>query len=200
MRIRVLLILFMAVGLCGAAFGADAGAVEEEPSPFSGSLADAVWTVVSFVALLLVLWRLAWKPVLAGLTGRQEFIEKQLKDAEGTHEEARHVLSEYQDKLANAEREGKGIIDARRNEGEKEAGRIIDEARKEAEALRVRLEMDLERARKQAESELLDEAGGIVLRLGEEILGRTLQDEDHEKLINQAIERLKESGEGTAGQ
>lgn len=198
MRMRVLLILFVAVGLCGAALGAEAGAVEEESSPFSGSLADAVWTVVSFVALLLVLWRLAWKPVLSGLTGRQEFIEKQLKDAEGTHEEARQVLLEYQDKLANAEREGKGIIDARRSEGEKEAGRIVDDARKEADSLRVRIEMDLERARKQAESELLDEAGGIVLRLGEEILGRALKDEDHEKLINQAIERLKESGEGTA--
>ncbi|MCD6392237.1 MAG: F0F1 ATP synthase subunit B [Planctomycetes bacterium] len=200
MRMRVLLILFMAVGLCGAALGAEAGVAEEELSPFSGSLADAAWTVVSFFALLLVLWRLAWKPVLVGLTARQEFIEKQLKDAEGTHEEARQVLSEYQDKLANAEREGKGIIDVRRKEGEKEAGRIIDEAGKEADALRVRLQMDLERARKQAEAELLDEAGGIVLKLGEEILGRTLQDEDHEKMINQAIERLKESGESTAGQ
>ena len=198
MRMRVLLILFMAAGLCGAALGAEAPAAEEESSPFSGSLADAWWTVVSFVALLLVLWRLAWKPVLSGLTGRQEFIEKQLKDAEETHEEARQVLLEYQDKLANAEREGKGIIDARRSEGEKEAGRIVDDARKEADSLRVRIEMDLERARKQAESELLDEAGGIVLRLGEEILGRALKDEDHEKLINQAIERLKESGEGTA--
>ena len=198
MLMRVLLIVFMAVGLCGAAFGADAGAVEEEPSPFSGTLADAVWTVVSFVALLLVLWRLAWKPVLAGLTARQDFIEKQLKDAEGTHEEARQVLSGYQEKLANAEREGKGIINAHRNEGEKEAGRIIDDAKKEADSLRVRLEMDLERARKQAESELLDEAGGIVLRLGEEILGRTLQDEDHEKLINQAIERIRENDEDTA--
>ncbi len=198
MRMRVLLILFMAVGLCGAALGADAGVAEDEPSPFSGSLADAVWTVVSFIALLLVLWRLAWKPVLAGLTGRQEFIEKQLKDAEDTHKEARQVLSEYQDKLANAEREGKGIIDAHRSEAAKEAGRIIDEAGKEADALRVRLEMDLERARKQAASELLDEAGGIVLRLGEEILGRALQDEDHEKLINQAIERIRENNEDTA--
>ncbi|RKY08949.1 MAG: ATP synthase F0 subunit B [Planctomycetota bacterium] len=198
MRMRVLLILFMAVGLCGAALGADAGVAEEELDPFSGTWADAVWTVVSFVALLLVLWRLAWKPILAGLTARREFIEKQLKDAEGTHEEARQVLSEYQDKLANAEREGKGIIDARRKEGEQEAGRIMGEARKEADALRVRLEMDLERARKQAESELLDEAGGIVLRLGEEILGRTLQDADHEKLINQAIERIRKNDENTA--
>ncbi len=198
MRMRVLLILFMAVGLCGAALGAETPAAEEEPSPFSGSLADAVWTVVSFVALLLVLWRLAWKPVLAGLTARQEFIEKQLKDAEGTHEEARQVLLEYQDKLANAEREGKGIIDARRNEGEKEAGRIIDDAKKEADSLRVRIEMDIERARKQAQSELLDEAGGIVLRLGEEILGRALNDQDHEKLINQAIERIRENDKDTA--
>ncbi len=63
MRMRVLLILFMAAGLCGAALGAEAGAAEEEPSPFSGSFADAVWTVLSFVILLLVLWRLAWKPV-----------------------------------------------------------------------------------------------------------------------------------------
>ena len=55
----------------------------------------------------------------------------------------------------------------------------------------------IERARVQAESELLDEAGGIVLRLGEEILGRAMNEGDHERLIEQAVERLKqEKSEG----
>jgi len=194
MWMRVLLILVVAAGLCDNALGAEAGAAEDEPSPFSGSLADAVWTMVSFIALLLVLWRLAWKPVLAGLTARQEFIEKQLKDAEETRRKAERVLSEYQDKLADAERQGRQIIDLRRSEAEKEAARITDEARKQAEAMRAKLEIDLERARKQAEAELLDEAGSIVLKLGEQVLGRILEDQDHRRLVDQAIERLREDG------
>ena len=93
-------------------------AVAEEhgtPSVFEGYYGEAIWTLVWFFVLLVVLWKFAWKPLLAGLTGRQEYIEKQISDAEKTRAEAKKVLEEYGAKLADAERQGRDIIGAAYN-------------------------------------------------------------------------------------
>ncbi len=98
------------------------------------------------------------------------------------------------------ETEGKGIIKTHVNRAEKEAKEIVSTAREESEAMKLKMEMDIERARSVAQSELLDEAGDIVLRLGEEVLGRAMDDEDHNRLISQAIERLRQEQSGGGGQ
>ena len=200
MRMGVYFIIIIVLSLGDSVFASSEAASEEPQSLFSGSLSDAVWTVLAFVILLLVLWRLAWKPMLAGLNTRQEYIEKQISDSEETKQKAGDVLADYRAKLANVETEGKGIIKTHVNRAEKEAKEIVSTAREESEAMKLKMEMDIERARSVAQSELLDEAGDIVLRLGEEVLGRSMDDEDHNRLISQAIERLRQEQSGGNGQ
>jgi F-type H+-transporting ATPase subunit b len=193
MRISALSLLLLVSCACGVALAGEAPAAEEELSPFSGTFGDAIWTVAAFLVLLLVLWKFGWKRVLEGLTARETYIEKQVRDAEQTKKDAQVVLAQYRGKLDGVEKECRQIMEMRTKEADKEARRIMDDARKDAETLRVRQEMDLERARRQAESELLDQAGGIVLQLGAEILGRSMQDADHQRLIDQAVVRLRQT-------
>lgn len=201
MRMGVYFIIIIVLSLGASVYASsEASSGGESSSLFSGSLGDAIWTVVAFVILLMVLWRLAWKPMLAGLNARQKYIEKQISDSEETKKKAGEVLADYRAKIANVETEGKGIIKTHVNRAEKEAKEIVSSAREEAEALKLKQEMDIEKARKVAQSELLDEAGGIVLRLGEEVLGRAMDDEDNNRLISQAIERLRLEKSGGNGQ
>ena len=200
MRMGVYFIIIIVLSLGASVFASSEASSEEPQSMFSGSLSDAVWTVLAFVILLLVLWRLAWKPMLAGLNSRQEYIEKQISDSEETKQKAGEVLADYRAKIANVETEGKGIIKTHVNRAEKEAKEIVSTAREESEAMKLKMELDIERARSVAQSELLDEAGGIVLRLGEEVLGRAMDNEDHNRLISQAIERLRQEQSGGNGQ
>lgn len=185
-----ILLVMLCVG--AAAFGADAQAQGRELSPFSGTFADALWTIIAFVVLLVVLWKWAWKPILAALNARQEHIEKQVTDAEQTRKEAEHVLAEYRKKLEDADSEGKAIIASGVNKAQQEAKEIIAGAREKTEAIRLKAEADIERARNQAGAELFDQAGEMVLRLGQEILGRVITDEDNQKLIDEAVVRLKQ--------
>ena len=185
-----ILLVMLCVG--AAAFGADAQVEGRELSPFSGAFADALWTIIAFVVLLVVLWKWAWKPILAALNARQEHIEKQITDAEQTLKEAERVLAEYRAKLENADSEGKAIIASHINKAEQEAKEIIAGAREKTEVMKLKAEADIERARNQARSELFEQAGELVLRLGEEVLGRAISDEDNQKLIREAVARLKQ--------
>jgi len=194
MRIGMLSLLLLALA-CGNVL-AQAGPVEEELSPFDGTLADAIWNVLAFLVLMLVLWKLAWKKILEGLTAREVYIEKQIRDAEQTGKQAQVVLAQYQNKLGGAEMECRQITDLRMKELDKEVRRILEQARQDAETVRLRQDVELERARRQAESDLLEQAGGIVLRLGEEILGRSMQDDDHQRMVDLAISRLRQETDG----
>jgi len=153
---------------------------------------EYLWTLVWFGVLLVVLWKFAWKPMLAGLTNRTEHIEKQISDAEKTRAEAKKVLGEYGAKLADAERQGRDIIGARTKEAEKQAKEVHRKTQKELQEKKVRAEADLDRERLEAADELWDQTGDIIRKLGQEVFGKTLDGDDNQKLIDEAIARLKE--------
>ena len=185
-------ILLVVVCVGAAAFGADAQAEPGKLSPFSGGFGDALWTIIAFVVLLAVLWKLAWKPILAALNARQEHIEKQITDADEIRKEAELVLAQYRKKLEGAESEGKGIIASHVNKAEQEAKEIVSGAKEQTEAMKLKAKADIERARKTARAELFDQAGEMVLRLGQEILGRAVSDEDNQRFTGEAVARLKQ--------
>lgn len=161
------------------------------PSVFEGYYGEAIWTLVWFLVLLIVLWKFAWKPMLAGLTGRTEHIEKQISDAEKTRAEAKKVLEEYGAKLADAERQGRDIISTRTKEAEKQAKEVHLKTQKELEEKKIRAEAELDRERMEAADELWDQTGDIIRKLGQDVFGKTLDGEDNQKLIDEAIARLK---------
>jgi len=168
---------------------ADDGHGKESPT---GYPYEAFWTMVSFGVLLLVLWKFAWKPLLASLQGREDFISKQISDAEDVRKKAEEVLAEYHGKLADVDREGKGIIARHTRTAEKESKEIADLTKKELEELRTKLKAEMDYERREAQSEFWDQAGDIVLELGKEVLGKSMDHADHDKMIDEAIVRLKE--------
>jgi len=200
MRKAVLLALMLTLLLCPLAMCSEATPVsgahgdkqEGKIDVFSGYPGDSIWAIVSFLVLALVLWLLAWKPMLAGLKGREDYIAKQLSDAEDTRKKAEGVLSDYHDKLAGADREGKGIIARHTKTAEKESKEIVDLTKKELDQLREKLKAEVEYERKEGKSQFWDQAGDIVLELGKEVLGKSMDGNDHDKLIDEAIARLKQ--------
>lgn len=166
----------------------------QQASPFSGTLVDAFSAVIMFLLLLAILWLLVWKRLLVSLQEREDHIAKEIKDAEDTSNEARKVLEDYRGKLAGAEEEGKRIIDRHKEKAERDAKEIVMLAREKAEAIKVKAEADIIKAQQKAQAELLDEAGDIVLKLGKDVLGRAIESKDTQKLIDNAVERLREEG------
>ena len=201
MRSRLILGLLFCC-LCAVAMAAEETApiAAEKPSLFKGHPAESIWTLIWFFLLLAVLWKLAWKPLLAGLKARQQHIEKQITDAEDTKKKANGLLDEYRSKLADAERQGRNIIDQRTREAEKQAKDIQSQNRLEIEQMKLRLQQELENERNQTKEELWAQAGQIVQKLGAEIFGKVLDDADNQTLIEQAVRHLKEAEESRQNQ
>ncbi len=97
--------LFTAAFLATAAFSLTAAAQEHEAqlSPFAGNVGNALWTLVIFVIVVVVLGKFAWGPVLSLLQQREEFIHRSLSDAKRDRDEAEARLKEYAAKLQSAQ-------------------------------------------------------------------------------------------------
>ena len=64
-------------------------------SPFSINPGMMFWTVVIFLILVVLLWRLGWPTLLKIVEEREALIAKQLADAEKANAEAARLLEQH---------------------------------------------------------------------------------------------------------
>lgn len=197
MYFRIFLVLMVLVCSACVTFASeevvseDPHAAEEGVSVFTGYYGEAIWTLIAFTVLVLALGKIAWKPLLSSLHSREQYIAGQLTDAETTRKKAEDVLVEYREKLARAEQEGSRIIANHTSRAQNESKEIVARADSEAQMIKQKAMVDIERSRIEAQSELWIDAGDMVLKLGKEVLGKTMTSEDNQLLIDNAIDKFK---------
>src|SRR5260370_12905240 len=125
---------------------AQEGAREEAPSVFAGDIGNALWTIVIFVLLLVVLGKYAWGPILAALQKREQFIRESLERAKRDRDEAEARLREYEARLALARTEATEIVETGRRDSAALARQIQDEAKRESPRIPQRAHREIELA------------------------------------------------------
>lgn len=161
----------------------------EQQNVFSGTFADALWTVIAFVVLLVVLSKFAWKPVLNGLKTRQEHIEHEIKTAEATKKQAEKLLEDYK-------QGGLKIIEQATETAQLKQREITEDTRQETLLIRQRAQDDIRHAEEAAAERLWNEAADMMLSLGSKVLGRTIVKDDNERLVREAIDKIRSSADG----
>jgi F-type H+-transporting ATPase subunit b len=173
-----------------AAHGAAAHGTEESPNFLEPQPSLAIWTVVVFIGLLLVLGRFAWKPLLAALHQREEHLEHVLLDTERARNEAEALLAEHRRLMAEAQDKVRGMLDQARHEAQAAGDEITRKAQAEAEASRHRAERDIATARDQALVELWSKAAELAVSVAGKVLARDLGPDEHRRLIDTAVKEL----------
>jgi len=176
-----------------AAWAMEAGPLDEQVIRVP-DLWQAGFTIVVFVALVLVLGLFAFKPILQGLQHREKFIRDSLASAKRDREEAEGRLKELTTKLESAKQEASAIVDEGRRDAEVVKRRIEDDARRNAEALIERAKREIGIARDTALRDLHEESAKLAMEMAGSVLKRQLAPEDHRRLVGEALAKLKERG------
>ncbi|HVG95206.1 MAG TPA: F0F1 ATP synthase subunit B [Planctomycetota bacterium] len=194
----MLVALACAVALAPSCLAAD-GHGEEQPGLLSVNLVVAVTTIVTFLLLLVVLAKTAWKPILQGLQAREKGIRDQIEGAEKANAEARTLLSEYERRLAHATDEARSIVEEGRRDAQAVRGKIEAEARLAATEERDRAVRDIDLARQKALKDIYDEVAKVATDVAGQIIQREVRPEDHKKLVEQGLSQLESRRPPTGG-
>jgi len=164
----------------------------DPPTLFTGDLGNVIWSLLTFFAVLVVLGKFAWKPILGALQKREEFIRDSLAHAKRDRDEAERRLKEYGDKIVAARSEATAIVEEGRRDAEVVKRRIEDEAKSEAKAIIERGKREIAIATDTAVKELYTLSGKLATEVAGRILRKELNPREHERLITESINELQE--------
>ncbi|MCK6457928.1 MAG: F0F1 ATP synthase subunit B [Phycisphaerae bacterium] len=149
-----------------------------------------IWTIIVFVLLLLALRLVAWKPILQGLQRREKFILDSLANAKRERQEAENLLKQYTAQIQKAREEASAIVDEGRRDAEAVRKRISEEARAEAHALLERAKRDLAIARDDAIKALYRQSVDLSTMIAGKLVKKQLTPQDHQALIDEALHEI----------
>ena len=185
----VLSVLALACATACPSFAAEpAGAHGDSGgSLLSVDLAVAVSTIVVFVLLVLILSKTAWKPILAGLQAREKGIRDAIEGAERANADAKALLADYQAKVAAANDEARKIVEEGRRDAEALKAKLHAEAVAEAGRERARALRDIEIARQGALKDIYDQVAVVATDVAGKILQQRLNPAGHRRLVDDTV-------------
>ncbi|HOW24183.1 MAG TPA: F0F1 ATP synthase subunit B [Bacteroidales bacterium] len=149
------------------------------------------WMTLSFLLLLFVLGKYAWKPVMKALKKREDNIEDALRAAERTRQEMKELKSEHLQLLAEARDEKdrmlrdakaikESIIEKARTEANAEYNRIIESAKE-----------SIHYEKMAAITDLKNQLAQLSIEIAEKVLTEELSRTEKQKhLINKLIDEV----------
>ena len=165
---------------------------------YSAATDLAIFSVVVFIVLCVLLgWFLA--PRLSKVMDRRQArILEDLRQAEIARQETERLIKEQREQAAKASEQAKAMLQQTRVDAERVKQEILDRAGAEAKQYRVRLEREIRLASRQVSHELLLTATRLSTGTAERILRSTLSEDDHRRLIDEAIEEIGNAKEDAA--
>jgi F-type H+-transporting ATPase subunit b len=149
-----------------------------------------IWTILTFLVLLTLLAKFAWRPLLNSLSAREETIRKSLADAEKARVELERLNKESEAIIRQARVEGEQIIGASRADAERLRGELREKARSEAEGILRNAERQIQLETARALQQIRSEAADLSVAIASKLIQKNLTREDNEKLIQQALNQL----------
>jgi F-type H+-transporting ATPase subunit b len=144
--------------------------------------------IVNVVILLVVLYFVAYKPVMRMLDQRSRRIKDSMEQADTIKEQAALTEEEVKKQLDTARKEGQERIAQAAQAGEKIREKARQSARQEAEDLFARARGEIQRERDEAISELRKEVADITITAAEKVIDRSLDKKAHRELIDKVLE------------
>lgn len=157
---------------------------------FTVNLGTTVWTAIVFLALLGILWKFAWGPILAQIDSREKGIQSAIDEAMARNAEAERLLAEHRAQLADARRQANELIAEGKAAGDKLRKDIEEKARDEAHGLIERAGAEIERQRDAALHALRKESVELALAAAGRLLQEKLDADKDRELVERYLGEL----------
>jgi F-type H+-transporting ATPase subunit b len=149
-----------------------------------------IWTIVCFLITLFVLKRYAFGPIQGMLDERRERIRRALEEADSARREARELVEEHRSLIGQARQDAEHILGEARRVADAQRERVREETeadrQRRLEETRRQIEAETHRALEQIRAEVAE----LTLVAASKVTGKVLDDADHRRLIEDAIQEL----------
>jgi F-type H+-transporting ATPase subunit b len=161
----------------------------------SGGLIDVVpglmiWTLICFAITFFALKKLAFSRIQQGIDSRRDRIRAAIDEADNAREEARELLEQHRQLIAEAKGDAADILADARKVADAQIVRVKEEAEVERERRLEETRRQIDAETKRSLDMIRSEVADLTLEATARVTGKVLDAEDQRRLIDEAISEL----------
>ena len=147
-----------------------------------------VWTLITFLILLFILRKFAWKPILGAVSDREEGIKDALASAEKARREMENLTADNERILQEARAEREAMLKDARDMKNKMIADAKEEAQAQANKMIEQAQAAIESEKKAAMAELKSHVAGLSIDIAEKVVRKELSNKgSQEKLVEEML-------------
>jgi F-type H+-transporting ATPase subunit b len=153
----------------------------------SPSLGLMIWTLAVFLFTMWVLSKLAFPRIQEALDKRANAIRNAIEEAEESKKESEQLLAEYRARLKEAREQADDIVARARKAAETARAEATEDGRQKREELLAAARRDIEAETRRSLQRIRKEVADLTILTTEKVARKSLDDEDHKRLIDEAL-------------
>jgi F-type H+-transporting ATPase subunit b len=149
------------------------------------------WTIISFLALVFVLAKFAWKPLLMALRDREMGIRQAIDDAANAKLTADQLKARYEAELAKGQFKVQEILDQAKADAQRVRDQLLNESQEESRRMVSQTRRQLEEDKAKISRELRQEMAGISVKAAEKLLRHAMNAKEQDALLQEFFKDLE---------
>lgn len=154
-----------------------------------------VWTILSFLLLMFLLSKFAWKPLLKMLNEREEKIRTAIEKAENAEKKLETLNEQGEKILSDARSESQKLLLSTKETAQNLKEEIEREAKQKATSIIDQARVQIQAEKNQVLSEIKNELSSFSIMIAEKLIKKNINKDDNMKLINESIEKVNKINE-----
>ena len=156
------------------------------------SLGLFVWQTLLFVALLLLLKKFAWKPILDAVNERETSIKESLSAAEKARDDMEVVQADNKRILKEARSERDALLAEAKTASIKIVNQAKEDAKAEADKITAQAQETIQNEKKAAINELKSQVASLSVDIAAKVLQTELKDQAaQEKFVSELVKEIE---------
>jgi F-type H+-transporting ATPase subunit b len=153
-----------------------------------------VWTIVTFLGLVFVLKKVAWKPMLQALEDREAGIKRAIAEAQAAKASAETLKAQYEKELAEGQQKAQAILAQTTTDAQKIREQILKEAADEAQRLAANSRRQIEEEKDKVLRDIRKEVAGLSIAAAEKLVRHTMNAKVQDELLKEFFTDLDKQG------
>ncbi|UZN06244.1 F0F1 ATP synthase subunit B [Leptospira santarosai] len=149
-----------------------------------------VWTLVTFLVVVLVLKKFAWDVILKALDERAQTVRNDIEKASELRSEAEALLKDYEARLDSAKDEANAIVAEAKSDALKLKNKLLEETNQEVKAQKDQALKEIELAKGKALEQLQTQLVEMTITVAGKVLEKQLKAEDYKTFIETELNKL----------
>ena len=172
-----------------------------EKQEHKGGLLDihpglGVWTILTFVVLAIILKKFAWKPLLHAIEEREKNIQDAVQNSQKSQKEAMEFVEESKKNVSKSKEDASEIIQKAEQKAMTLRKAALFATEKECAEIKYNTQKEIQDIRNSFFFSQIVLMGDLGLEIASTLIHRSLNKEDHTRLLEEAIDSIQKRMEG----